>query len=205
MLASAEILHDRLGITCPNLMRRLATTSIGVAQVTVSLNRSFISNAYHEAASRRCKISGERMIESILADMNMPPGTVWAGDPTARMVVSLDGNRFAFIFMELSTGFNLPVSMKEKTTRSCIKAFEEPEATSARLFPGTTVRQIHLDSDPVWAKQHPSSPMSTTRNVQELDAWLSSRTDMLFKHSPPHTQALNPAENISSQAYFKMN
>ena len=133
-------------------------------------------------------------------------GSAWAGDPTPRMIKSIDGHHFVFIFLELRSGLLHPIPMKEKTALTCIEAFETLEGFVRRRFPNATLRQLHFDSDPVITKTNPLSSLTGPRNVQELDEWLSSsHPDLTIKHSPPHTQAMNPAENMCGQAYYKMN
>ena len=192
MHRSAEDIHRIFGITDPRLMRALSYAAIGVNSIDVDLQRNYASTVFLEAASRRCPVSGERLIQSILSDVDFPMGSAWAGDPTPKMVKSLDGNHFAFIFLELRSGLLHPIPLKEKTAKTCIEAFAALEGFVRRRFPNTTLRQLHLDSDPVFTKTNPNSSLTGPRNVHELDMWLRDHQYLTIKHSPPHTQALNP-------------
>ena len=92
MLASAEVLHRRLGLTSPQLMRALTHAAVGVARVDVDLGRKFASAWFLEAASRRCLVTGERVAASILKDQGLPMGSSFSGDPIAKMARSFDGH-----------------------------------------------------------------------------------------------------------------
>jgi len=74
------------------------------------------------------------------------------------------------------------------------------------MFPGVELTTLTLDSDPTWTKINSASSLAGTRNVAAVDAWIAEgRPHLRIKHSPPHTHALNPAENAMGQVVYKMN
>ena len=113
-----------------------------------------------------------------------------------------------FLFMDLISNILFAHPMVDKSTKSCIEAFEALITFILRTFPaGTILRFLFLDSATSWARNTPNSSLHGTRNVAELDSWLRlpDRAHINVKHSLPHTQALNPVESIMGQVVYKMN
>ena len=205
MIRSADVLHECLGITNPKLMRALMGTAVGVGKVNVDMSHSFVSAAFMEAASRRSPITGARLPESTLADANMEMGCSWSGDPTCIMPLSLNGNIYAFLFVELRSGLIFVFPMRDKTIASCIAAFEALERLVQRTFPGVQLRRLRLDCAPGWTKTNPTSSLTGPRNVAAFDTWLVARPQLMVTHAPPNSMALNPTESSMALAVYKMN
>ena len=148
---------------------------------------------------------GARLPESIAADENLPMGSSWAGDNTCLMPPSHDAHIYGFLFVEQRSKLIFLHPMRDKTIKSCIEAFEALERFVQRTFPDIQLRRLRLDCAPGWTKTNPSSSLVAPRNVSALDSWLLTRPHLMITHAPPHTQALNPAENAMGMAMYKMN
>ena len=121
------------------------------------------------------------------------------------MPLGFSASIYAFFFVELCSKVIFLYPMRDKTTGSCIAAFEALEKFVQLTFPGVMPGRLHPDCTPGWAKTNPTSSLAGPRNVAAFDAWLAARPQLMVTHAPPHTQVLNAAESSMGLAVYRVN
>ena len=160
----------------------------------------FQSSASSLSATKRTAIRREAS-DTLYSDP--PPGTHASVDLTHFFERNSDGYVCAAIFLDRSTWSLWLGPMKNKTCSEFVRVLDEYRL-HARTIHGVELREVHADNDPCFTDNR----SGVAHNVVELDRYLRElppSQSIVFTHSPPETQSLNPVECSVRQLYHLMN
>jgi len=196
LLRGAQDLHERFGITDPEIFKSIHLTATGVELVGAIDRERFLSLPYVISANRRTPVHSSRVeLGEYVA------GAAASLDLTRTFVSDVDGYVLSAIFMDLRTGLLWESPMRNHTCAEFIRVLAKYVAR-VRDFFRVDLQLVHSDCDPVYTVTQRGPP----RNASALQIYVNSlRSPLAFSHSPPHTQALNPVECAVRQLYHLLN
>ena len=128
-----------------------------------------------------------------------PAGTSASLDLTHNFVEDAEHNICAAIFMDIATWHMAIFPMKSKSSSEFVCVLKLYRALVRDTFQ-VELRTVRADNDPCFTDNQHGMP----RNTAELQAYLDSLNvaeRVVFTHSPPGYQALNPVECAVRQLY----
>jgi hypothetical protein len=196
-LKDAAVIHRRLGVQSEKVFRALPLSARGIRTPKPRELARFVTGASARASTHRTAIRREA-VESTTPE----PGRVASVDLTRRFEPDLDGFTCAAIFMDRATWHVWMGPMKDHSCREFIRVLRDYRDFVRANFQ-VELRTVRADNDPCFTDNHGASS-----NTVELDNYLRTlpaSQALLFEHSAPYTQSLNPVECAVRQLYHLMN
>ena len=200
VLKDIATIHRRTGVTNPLVFRTLVQSALGIGKISARAMQRFQSSASSLSATKRTAIRREAS-DTLYSDP--PPGSHASVDLTHFFERNSDGYVCAAIFLDRSTWSLWLGPMKNKTCSEFVRVLDEYRL-HARTIHGVELREVRADNDPCFTDNR----SGVAHNVVELDRYLRElppSQSIVFTHSPPETQSLNPVECSVRQLYHLMN
>ena len=196
-LADTATIHRRFGVQNENVFRALSSSARGVKPLAPRDLARFVTGASSRASTHRTAIRREAVPGPPLAS-----GVAASLDLTHSFEPDIDGHVCAAIFMDLATWNVWMGPMKDRSGAEFIRVLRLYQDFVRDNF-GVELRKVRADNDPCFTDTH-----GINRNTVELQTYLRSlpvAKSLVFEHSAPYTQSLNPVESAVRQLYHLMN